>query len=315
MSESAHRSRALGAVATLLLAACGVRPVTARHAVTTTTTTPPKVTVSPAELLSFVEVAINNGKGDTAPEHGGPRVANKWIRDVHVDIDGAPTPVDREHVQSTAVALSLLMAPRRVVVGGRADVHLHFAPKAQWPALLGMSDYPPDADGVAQPHVDSGLDPGVIEGADIVIDTGLSQVGRNRIITHELIHAIGVNHSSCKSSVMFPTGGEDVSPLWSLSLLDARMIAVLYRPEIEPGMSGVRVQRVLAPVNPTGATCDPPQWQLIEAAGDATPYFCRTGPERYRPCTRNTAVEPTDPIARPDLWFDGTFVYDRKPRG
>ena len=114
---------------------------------------------------------------------------------------------------------------------------------------------------------------------------------------------------------MFPTGGEDVSPLWSPSELDTRMLALLYRPEITPGMSGRRVLRTLAPVNATGATCDPPRWQLIQAVGEGIPYFCRTGPERYRPCTRNTTVEPTDPIAHPDLWYDGTFVYDRPPSG
>lgn len=316
MNEALRRARALGAAATVLaLAACGARSVGVRHARTTTTTRPPTVAVSPVELLSFVEVAINDGKGDTTPGHRGPRTVNKWTADIHIDIEGTPTPADREHVQSAAAMLSLLMAPRRVLVGGDATVHVHFTDKAQWPALLGATDYPPDADGVAEPHVQAGQDPGVIVGADIVIDTALPQVGRNRIITHELIHAVGINHSSCKSSVMFPTGGEDVSPLWSASELDRRMIALLYRPEITPGMSGRQVLRTLAPVNADGATCDPPRWELIQAVGTGIPYFCRTGPERYRPCTRNTTVEPTDPIAHPDLWYDGTFVYDRPPSG
>jgi hypothetical protein len=55
-------------------------------------------------------------------------------------------------------------------------------------------------------------------------------------------------------------------------------------------------------------------WQVVVDAGTQRPYFCAITADRYRPCTAAVDVEVTGPIAHPDLWFDGTYVYATRPR-
>ena len=278
-------------------------------------TTIPKVVVSPAEELTFVEMAVNEGKGDIA-HPGRGQMINKWTRDPRLGLTGAPTAEDRALVAQTVAELNPLIAPRKIVLDdARPNVVMHFVPKTDFASILDGVDFPPDADGVTQPRVvGNDAHGGIITGAQIAIDSAISQSGRNHVIAHELFHALGVNHSECKSSIMYPTGGDDVSPLWSPSALDQKVLAILYRPEIEPGMRAAQVTARLAPTAPTGAGCEPVAWQLIVDAGTSRPYFCHVGPERYRPCTSNVAVEPTDPLPNPELYYDGQFLYDHLPR-
>lgn len=306
---------ALALVASAALAGCSSHAGPPTLGGTTTTTTTPQVVVSPVEALTFVEMAVNEGKGDV--DHPGRgQMVNKWQGDPRLGFDGTPTPEDRVLVAETVAKLNPLIAPRKIVVDApRPNVVMHFAPKAEFGAILRGADYPPDADGVTQPRV-IGTDTrgGIINGAEIAIDSTIPQPGRNHVIAHEMLHALGVNHSGCKSSIMYPTGGNDVSPLWSPSDLDQRVLSILYRPEIEPGMRAPEVARHISATAPTGAECTPVAWQLIVDAGSNRTYFCHVGPERYRPCTSNVSTEPTDPLPNPDLYYDGQFLYDEPPR-
>ena len=304
---------ALVASALTTLTACGSN-ATATLGDTTTTTAVPQVVVSPGEELTFVAMAVNEGKGDVAHPGRGQTIT-KWTRDPRLGFAGAPTAEDRTLVAQTVAALNPLIAPRRIVLDeARPNVVMHFVPKSEFSSILRGADYPPDADGVTQPRVvGNDASGGIITGAQIAVDSTISQTGRNHVIAHELFHALGVNHSGCKSSIMYPTGGDDVSPLWSPSALDQRVLSILYRPEVEPGMRATQVTKRLSPTAPTGAVCEPVAWQLIVDAGTSRPYFCHVGPERYRACTSNVAVEPTNPLPNPDLFYDGRFLYDHLP--
>lgn len=310
-------SAALAAALTLLATACtsSTRAVESAPTApsTTTTTVPPQVPVTPYEQLMFLAMAGHAPTGDVAVPGTRAAMLEKWTHDVHVTIDGAPTPTDVARVQQTVDALATLMAPRRVTVGGGRDIVVSFVPKAEFAAALGSSDYPSYADGVTRPLVETGVDAGALHSAHIVIDSGIAQYGRNRVITHELLHAIGLDHTACTSSVMFGESRTDTSPRWTMSAFDQRMVQLLYRPELAAGMSPARAAKVLVPTAATGVTCEPVTWQVVIDADTNQPYFCAVTPERYRPCTSDVADEVTGPIEHPDLWFDGTYVYDSLP--
>lgn len=274
------------------------------------------IVVSAYEEQAFLEMAVHDGGGDL----GATRAAEtlqRWDHDVTFAVTGSPTPDDLARVEENAAALSELMAPLRVSLVERvhdADVVVHFVARNQFASILETTDFPTDADGIAQPRVrDGGDDDGRIQSVTVVVDAGLAQHARNHVISHELLHAVGLDHSSCLSSVMYAEGSDEASPLWSLPPLDRRMLSLLYRPELAAGMDANEVDAALDGSAPSGVTCDPPQWQLVIDASDDRPYFCHTGTDRYRPCTGDLRVEPTFPLADPDLWFDGTYVYDEFP--
>lgn len=277
-------------------------------------TVPSRIEVTPAEEAFFLSGVVRKDAADTA---GSPEASNevaKWTRDVRIAIAGTPTDVDRRRVADVAAALSLLMHPLEVRLAQSGDVTVHFTPRAAWPAVLHTSAVPADSDGVTAPsYATSGIEPGRFDSAQVVIDTALPQVVRNLVITHELLHAVGIGHLNCTSSVMYPKGGADTSPLWSLSPLDQAMVELLYRPALAPGMTAAAVQQVLVPTAPSGPSCDPPRWRLVRDQRGGFLFCERTG-ERYLPCTSDTTTEPHDPLPRVDGWFDGTFLSPRRPR-
>lgn len=298
--------------AVVLLAACASGG--AERDATTTTTDPPSIVVTPFEQLAFLEVA-GHRRGDDA---GGSRPAalEKWTRDVTVTIDGPATPADVAQVERTVAALDLLMAPRRITLGppgASGDIVVRFVPRAEFARVLGSADFPDRADGVARPVVGTGADAGVLRSVKVVVDSAIPQYGRNRVIAHELLHAVGLGHSTCLSSVAFGESSTEASPRWSLSPFDQRMVQLLYRPELEPGTSVDDAAEILTPTAPTGTECEPVRWQVVVDADTGRHLFCAVSEERYRPCTANVDIEPAGPAANPDLWFDGTYLYARRP--
>ncbi|MBM3673717.1 MAG: DUF2927 domain-containing protein [Actinobacteria bacterium] len=308
------RVGAIGVVVLTLLGACArddrgaVRERQAAHR------TP--IVVSAYEEQAFLEMAVHDGGGDLEATRA-VQTLQRWDHDVTFAVAGSPTADDVTRVHENAATLSELMAPLRVTVVNRvhdADVAVHFVAREQFARILDTTDFPADADGIAQPRVrDGGHEDGRIQSVTIVVDVGLAQHARNHVVSHELLHAVGLDHSSCLSSLMYAEGSNGASPLWSLSPLDRRMLSLLYRPELAPGMDMNEVDNALAGSAAAGVTCDPPQWQLVIDASDNRPYFCHTGTDRYRPCTSDLRVEPTSPLADPDLWFDGTYAYDEFP--
>ncbi len=273
---------------------------------------PPRIAVTPYERLAFLEMGVHDRSGRRAVARDDAEV-EKWTRDVHVTIEGPATAADREQVQQTVAALAPLMAPRRVVFGGGRDVTVHFVPHADFATVLGSGDFPAYADGVTRPVVGSGANAGVLDRATVVVDSTIPQYGRNRVITHELLHAVGLNHSTCRSSVMVAQTSTGTSPRWSLSALDRRMLALLYRPDVAPGTPAARLARMLSPTATSGAECEPVTSQIVIDATTQRPYFCTTTAARYQPCTADVNRELVAPIAHPDLWFDGTYVFTRDP--
>ncbi len=274
------------------------------------------VNVSETERASFLEMAIHGGPDD-ASNRSATAAVQRWKHNVTIALKGEPTGEDLLRVHLNTALLSKLMAPLTVTVTDKpstADIVVHFVDRNRFAPLLGTHKYPPDADGVAQPRVGDGTKHGgEIRSVTVVVDRNLGQFARNRVTTHELLHAIGLDHSTCASSIMYADGTDDPSPLWSPSLLDRRMVSLLYRSEIRPGATLAAVDKILVPSLPVGAQCTEPLWQLVIDNTDNKSYLCEASSQQYRPCTGNLTLEPQYPLIDPDLWFDGTYVYYEFP--
>jgi hypothetical protein len=266
------------------------------------------IPVTPYERRAFLEMAMQPAVAtDRSP------VLERWERDPTLAVAGDPTPEDLRHLDDAIAAWSLLTGRHLRITGDHAAVTLHFVPKQQFASVLGVDEVDPSAVGLSRVGFAAGHR-GTITSGIIVIASDDDQVTRNRTIAHELGHAMGLQHSSCASSLMDGSSDHERSVRWSPSPLDVRMAGLLYDPRLTPGIDRAEVAATLAPTATAGATCGPVDLELIRAAGTGHHYFCVRSAARIRPCTSNVSTEPTLPLRRPDAWTDGSSLHAVRPR-
>lgn len=266
------------------------------------------IPVTPYERRAFLEMTMQPAVAtDRTP------VLERWERDPTLAVAGHPTPEDLRHLDDAIAAWSLITGRNLRITGDHAAVTLHFVPRAQFATVLGVDEVDPSAVGLSRVGFATGHR-GTITSGVIVVASDDDQVTRNRTIAHELGHALGLQHSSCASSLMDGSSDQDRSVRWSPSALDIRMAGILYDPRLTPGLDRAAVDATLAPTETVGAGCAPVDLELIRASGTGRHYFCVRSAARVRPCTSNVATEPTLPLRRPDAWTDGSSLHAIRPR-
>ena len=258
---------------------------------------------------AFIELALESA----VPSTSHRAVLERWARDPTVHVAGAPTPADLMHLDEARQRWSLMTGLHITETAGTGDVTVHFVPRAEFGKTLGVDHVDPTAVGLTRVRLEAGR-PGVIDGANVAVATDDLQVARNRTIAHELGHAIGLQHSTCASSLMDGSTDPGRSVRWSPSALDVRIGALLYDARLRPGMDHAAVGHTLVATATGGPTCTPVDLELVRAAGTDRHYFCERRAVPVRPCTSDTDVEPKIPIARPDVWTDGATLRARPPR-
>jgi hypothetical protein len=308
----------LGLIAVSAAAGCGSSPAgdrTARppgsEAGSSATATLPSTTLpavrAPVAVTPFVlDYFLRSVVRD---QFGGGRHVVRWPagEPVVVTVAGRPTRQDLRVVDRTLAAYRPLVPfPLRRGDGGR--IRLHVVAKDRWAETLGDPRVDLDATGWTYT---SAAGPGQTEtlvGARVVVDSAADQAARDRVLAHELGHALGLGHGACRDTLMYD--GPRARPLATPTRLDETMLALLYDPRLEPGMDEGQVRARLVPDATEGPTCGRVTWQLVEHRGRA--YFCTLG-SSSQPCTRYRGHDPSIPITQPDAWVLGGLIADYDP--
>ncbi len=205
-------------------------------------------TYSRNEVDSFEWLSLNL----IHKESNLPRI-QKWTEDVDVVVHGEPTSQDWKSLntyistlnETLPFYLNLHKKDDRTYNAG--TIIMHFVPNYRFDEL-GFQQPLRQGDGeiVGFAYPNKVTYNGVFKEATIGIDTTIPQHTRNTTIYHELIHALGLykHFDNNRSSILYPYNDTGVT---KLAKIDKKMIELLYRPDITPGMYKPQVEATLKP--------------------------------------------------------------------
>lgn len=181
-----------------------------------------------------------------------PRIL-KWEDNVDIIVQGNPTPQDWNALESYISNLNDLLPIFFTLhepgdpTHYRGKINMHFVPNYKFDELgfeesLYQGNY--QVVGFAYPKEVSPN--GAFKETTIGIGTNTPQSHRNTTIYHELIHALGLysHFENRKSSILYPY---DHTGVTQLNEMDKKVIELLYRPDIAPGMYRPQVESILQP--------------------------------------------------------------------
>lgn len=268
----------------------------------------------------------------------------RWRRPtLTVSVSGTATVVDLATLDTTIAAFSALAGLPELVRVDRqgGDIDLNFLEKDRWADVMEGIDADDTVDGQAR-YVH---DDGVISEASIVVDSASNQYQRNRTIVHEMLHALGLGHHSCRGGLLY--GGAEYDPRWDLRQYDTVLLEAWYRehgdePDVgidlpcpEVAWDSVLFEGQVLWCRTGGRDCYPvdartgalteatPLW--LGADGSISDYdpdlFVKFRTEDGDVLCRRAAVDgyqtcelgALQTIVDADRWFDGATIYDYHP--
>lgn len=278
-----------------------------------------------ALTVALLAVDVSAAQLPAPPVHAGDELAARFVgslRGSHLRrweqpqvtfaFVGAHSPADRAVVAATLDHLGdLTGVPDLVLVDhhGDADVRIHVAPKDQWAAALGELWFGYDITWL------SGLTSarahrGVMRTAGIVADAAADQPRRNRILAHELLHALGLAHHDCVSALLY--GGPDKAPEWEPAALDRGLVELTYNPGLRTGDNAEAVARRIIIDHGDGPRCAPLRWQL-RSVGDGATLWCEAGGD-VSACQQPRSDQGPSATAPPVGWVHQQRLYRYDPR-
>ncbi len=228
---------------------------------------------------------------------------------VTVGWSGAVTLRDEQILLAAAEQLAGLTGLRLVPTGAgsvddETDIAVVFAPRREWPVApeVGTADLL----GVTEARWTAG---GELTGATVAIDSTIDQSLRNQTIVHELVHAVGVGHVTCPTSIIY--GGTDGIPTWTLGALDDALLRTWYDADLPAGQSAGDLERVVQATS-GGPVCEPAPFVVVQS--DLGVLWCETG-SGVRACVvvDGLGEPPSSPITEPDRWVQDRTLYDYDP--
>jgi len=197
----------------------------------------------------------------------------RWRRPtLTVSVSGAATIDDLATLDAAIAAFADLPGVPKIVRVDRADgdIDVNFLEKDRWAEKMEGVDVDDTVDGQARyVHED-----GVIRDATVVVDTASNQYQRNRTIVHEMLHALGLGHHSCRGGLLY--GGDEYDPQWDLKAYDALLLQAWYREHGDEPDVGVDLP------------CPEVEWDSILFEGRV--LWCRTGGRDCYPVDARTGA-------------------------
>lgn len=177
------------------------------------------------ELGYFQEVAFGSEHVHISP------VIRKWTEDINVRIEGEPTGEDLLTLKRAIDLLNQLQDEITLKIDYfQTSIVISFQPESTF--VNAHAKY-------------QSVNPGFfwvrwieeeIYSGTVLIDSEDTQAHRNAMIAEELTQALGLmNHSSRYPDSIF--NDAQIVANQTLSLMDKKMVTMLYRPELKPGMS------------------------------------------------------------------------------
>jgi hypothetical protein len=291
---------ALAALILALAGACSDGRTTVEPGPTTAPTTAPSMP-TPAEPRPGVSAAVAQALADAARDSGLVRWAGPKVT---IGVAGTPTARDLEVLDGAAAELAAATGLDLARVEGPGDITVTFAPRAEWT----LEPEPPESGHVlGVTRARWGAD-GLLRGADVAVDATIGQAARNQAIIHELVHAMGLGHLACPTSVVH--GAADGAPGWTLTALDRGVLEAWYDADLATGSSADQLSGALDVVD-DGPGCEPQAFVAAET-GEGT-IWCELalGPS---PCVRVDGLgpPPVTPLS-PEVWMLDDVVYDHDP--
>jgi hypothetical protein len=188
---------------------------------------------SDEDVNYFVEVALGSEFGSST------KVVRKWLRDVEIQVVGTPTSRDEETLQAVIADLNALIDDIDVsLVESEPNVEIHVVPTSEFTSI--EPNYVPGNLGFFWTFWNANA----INRARILIATDqVTQAERSHLIREELTQSLGLFNDSDRypESIFY----QQWTSVQEYSDRDRKLIQMLYRPDIRPGMNEDAVRKVL----------------------------------------------------------------------
>ena len=186
------------------------------------------------EIDYFLEVALGTEYGDS------DQTIKKWVEDIRIERLGTPTDEDLRTLETVIEEInSLIDGVKVVIVEQNPNVQLYYVPEDEFRSI--EPNYPPVNYGFFWSYWNGNDE---LYKSKILISTDeITQSERSHLIREEVTQVLGLMNDSSryKDSIFF----EEWTETNSYTEIDKSVIAMLYRQDIEPGMTANEVIKIL----------------------------------------------------------------------
>lgn len=211
-----------------------VSTATPRKTAIEPTVTTPSASYTQEEIDYFLEVALGTDYGDSE------QTIKKWAEDIEIDVLGTPTEADLQTLEGVVEEInSLIDGVEMVIVEQNPNVDLHFAPEDDFGSI--ESNYVPVNYGFFWSYWNGNDE--LYESRILISTDEITQAERSHLIREEVTQILGLmNDSTRYEESIFFEGWTETN---SYAEIDKSVIEMLYREDIQPGMTAKEVVEVL----------------------------------------------------------------------
>ncbi len=201
-------------------------------------TTVGKLQHSPEEVANFLAIALGTEFSPNSQPSSIPHI-RKWTQDLRIQVYGHPTPTDIATLEQVVAEINHLLGDVELgFVESEPNLEIFFVAEQNFSQY--EASYKPVNHGFFWNEAAQGE---IQRGRILISTTDINQPERSHLIREELTQSLGLmQDSAADSNSIFFQGWSQTQ---AYSKQDKQLLTMLYRPDIQPGMDAVAVQRVL----------------------------------------------------------------------